>query len=292
MDVKWIKIVTDIFDDEKILLIESMPESDSIIVVWFKLLCMAGKQNNGGVLMMNDKIAYTDEMLATIFRRPLNTVRLALKTFEQFGMIEIVNDAITIPNWEKHQSLDKLEKAKEQNRKRVAAHREKQKLIATADSENKCNDYSNVTVMESNATDKIRIEEDKIRIEKDISCKKSNKKSNLKIEEIILYLNEKAGTSYRANSKTTQQHINARLSEGYTVEDFKTVIDKKCADWLGTEWEQYLRPTTLFGTKFENYLNQKTVHKQNVGVNGIAIQEKPNSEKSETDLAFERMLGG
>ena len=93
-DVKWIKIVTDIFDDEKILLIESMPEADSIIVIWFKLLCMAGKQNNKGIFLLNDKIAYTDEMLATIFRRPLNTVRLALKTFENYGMIEIVNNVM------------------------------------------------------------------------------------------------------------------------------------------------------------------------------------------------------
>ncbi|WP_204243839.1 phage replisome organizer N-terminal domain-containing protein, partial [Clostridium botulinum] len=73
-EVKWIKIVTDIFDDEKILLIENMPEADSIIVIWFKLLCLAGKMNNSGVFMLNEKIAYTDEMLATIFRRQLNIV--------------------------------------------------------------------------------------------------------------------------------------------------------------------------------------------------------------------------
>ena len=111
-DVKWIKICTDIFDDDKILLIENMPEADGIIVIWFKLLCMAGKHNNSGVFMMNERIAYTDEMLATIFRRPINTVRLALKVFEQYGMIEIVDGAITIPNWEKHQNLEKLEKSK------------------------------------------------------------------------------------------------------------------------------------------------------------------------------------
>src|SRR5699024_3475086 len=102
-EVKWIKIVTDVFDDEKILLIESMPEADSVIVIWFKLLCLSGKINNGGVMMLNDKIAYTDEMLSTIFRRPVNTVRLALKTFESFGMIELINNVITIPNWSKHQ---------------------------------------------------------------------------------------------------------------------------------------------------------------------------------------------
>ena len=129
-EVKWIKIVTDVFDDEKILLIESLPESDSIIVIWFKLLCLAGKQNNSGVFLMNNKIPYTEEMLAAIFRRPPNTVKLALKTFEDFGMIEIVDGVITIPNWQKHQSLDQLEMVKEQTRKRVAKHRAKQKQKA------------------------------------------------------------------------------------------------------------------------------------------------------------------
>ena len=127
-EVKWIKITTDIFDDEKILLIESLPERDSLIVIWFKLLCMAGKQNNSGVFTLNDRIAYTDEMLSTIFRRPLNTVRLALSTFQQYGMIEILDGVITIPNWEKHQNLDKLEHAREQTRQRVARHRAKQTL--------------------------------------------------------------------------------------------------------------------------------------------------------------------
>ena len=74
---------------------------------------------------------------------------------------------------------------------------------------------------------------------------------------IIDYLNEKADKKYMANNKVTQKHINARLKEGYTVEDFKSVIDKKCAEWKNTEMEQYLRPETLFGTKFEGYLNAK-----------------------------------
>lgn len=75
---------------------------------------------------------------------------------------------------------------------------------------------------------------------------------------IIAYLNEKANKDFKAKSKATQQHINARLKEGFTVDDFKTVIDKKCAEWLGTDFEQYLRPATLFGTKFEGYLNARS----------------------------------
>lgn len=77
------------------------------------------------------------------------------------------------------------------------------------------------------------------------------------VSEITLYLNQKAGTSYRASSKKTKSCIHARLSDGFTVDDFKTVIDKKCAEWIGTEFEKFLRPETLFGTKFESYLNAR-----------------------------------
>ena len=128
-DVKWIKITTDIFDDEKILMIESMPSADSIIVVWLKLLTFAGKQNNDGVFLMSNRIAYTDEMLASIFRRDVNTVRMALNTFERFGMIEIIENVITIPNWNKHQSLDAYEKRKERDRLYSRERRAAQKAL-------------------------------------------------------------------------------------------------------------------------------------------------------------------
>lgn len=101
--------------------------------------------------------------------------------------------------------------------------------------------------------------------------------SNINI--IVDYLNEKSGKNYRAKSKDTAKHINARLAEGFKVDDFKTVIDKKCAEWLGTEFEQYLRPQTLFGTKFESYLNAPVRAKastKTVGANGIAIENKPS----------------
>ena len=302
-DVKWIKIVTGIFDDEKIKLIEAMPEADAIIVIWFKLLCMAGKQNNGGVFMLNDKIAYTDEMLSTIFRRPLNTVRLALTTFERFGMVEIINNTITIPNWEKYQSADKLAELKEYNRLAQQRSRAKRKELAAV------NDTS-MTCQRSQGTDiDTDIEGDK---EKDIytrgsgmdteciqdvsrmatngkptvnqtatqyrlgkgSLGKVSIDSNVgdksprtqKAEQeakpykhIVDYLNAKAGTQYKASCKDTRAKIDARLAENFTVEDFEKVIDKKCEEWRGTEWEKFLRPLTLFGPKFESYLNAKII---------------------------------
>lgn len=156
-DIKWIKITTDIFNDEKMLLIEQMPDADTLIVIWFKLLCMAGKENNYGVFLMRNRMPYTEEMLATIFRRPLNTVRLALSTFEAFGMIEIEDDIICIPNWEKHQNIDGMEKIREQNRIRKQRQRERQRMALE--------DKGNVTSRDCHAIEedknKKRTEEDK-----------------------------------------------------------------------------------------------------------------------------------
>lgn len=144
--VKWIKIATDIFDDEKILLIESMPDSYAIITAWFKLLCLAGKQNNDGVFIMNDRIAYTDKMLATIFRMKETTVKLALDTFKRFGMVEKIDGAITIPNWGKHQTLDAYEKKKARDREYQAARRARQKALISKSSDTSSERASDVAV--------------------------------------------------------------------------------------------------------------------------------------------------
>lgn len=78
------------------------------------------------------------------------------------------------------------------------------------------------------------------------------------IKEIVSYLNQKTGKSFRPGSKSTRRAINARIKEGFTINDFYQVIDKKVAEWGdNNQMEQYLRPETLFGTKFEGYLNQQ-----------------------------------
>lgn len=86
---------------------------------------------------------------------------------------------------------------------------------------------------------------------------KESEQTNATCQEVIDYLNEKAQTRYRANTPKTKQLIHARIAEGFILDDFKTVIDKKYAEWMGTEWEKFLRPETLFGTKFEGYLNAR-----------------------------------
>mgnify|MGYP001739965134 CR=1 FL=1 len=154
-EIKWIKITTDIFDDEKICLIDALPDRDAIIVIWIKLITLAGKLNRKGVLAISKNIIYTDETLAQTFHRPLNTVRMALEVFEKFGMVEKIDGVIVLPNWEKHQNIDGMEKIKEQNRNRAARHRQKQKLLAQNNESNVTNNViDNVTVRYCNAIDK------------------------------------------------------------------------------------------------------------------------------------------
>ncbi|RGQ68385.1 replication protein [Mediterraneibacter gnavus] len=255
-EVKWIKIATDIFDDEKILLIEGLPDAYAIITVWFKLLCLAGKKNNGGVFLMNDKIPYTDKMLATIFRMNESTVKLALNAFEQFKMIEIVEGIITIPNWNKHQTLDAYERKKERDRLYQEERRAKQRALIEKSSDKSSERTSYVAVSD------IDKEEDK---EKD---------NNIYVpyKEIISYLNEKTGKKLRWDVKSNQKEIKARFNEGYTLDDFKTVIDKKYHEWGRKPTKEelqrgikdmriYLRPKTLFGSNFDVYLNQEQTEK-------------------------------
>lgn len=235
-EVKWIKISTGLPDNRKLKQIRRLPQGDTIALMWVFLMCLAGEVNESGLVYFTPEIPYTDEMLADQFGMELNTVRLGLKTFEQFGMIEIVNDIICLSSWEKWQSTDRLAEIREYNRLAKQRSREKQKLLQSV------NDRS-MTSQRCHDTD--------IDKEEDIDKEKEN---NI-YSPVVEYLNEKAGTKYKSTGKKTQSLIRARVAEGFTLEDFQTVIDKKCAEWKDTDMEQYLRPETLFGTKFESYLN-------------------------------------
>lgn len=161
-EVKWIKITTNMFDDEKIDFIESLPEADAILVVWIKLLTMAGKINSNGFIFLTEQIPYTPEMLAHRFRRPFNTVKLALETLKNLEMISFDEAGfLNITNWEKHQNIEGMDKIREQNRLRKQKQRDKEKQVLLDD--------SHVTVTPNHAID-IDIELDKD-IDKDIYIK-------------------------------------------------------------------------------------------------------------------------
>lgn len=160
-EVKWIKILVDIFDDEAIKLIEQMPDGDTLLVIWFKLLAKAGKTNDGGLVYLKENIPYTDEILATVFNKPIATIRLAMQTFRNLGMVELTNEhQILITNWEKHQNIDGLAKVREQTRLRTQRSREKQKLLL--ENKEKCN----ATVALHNATSNATVTDESVTVTK------------------------------------------------------------------------------------------------------------------------------
>jgi uncharacterized phage protein (TIGR02220 family) len=111
------------------------------------------------------------------------------------------------------------------------------------------------------------------------------------IAEIVSYLNKKAGTNYREKTESTKRHIRARLNDGFTLDDFRAVIDKKCNEWLGTQWEKFLRPETLFGSKFESYLNAKV--NPNAGQQGNPNNQFiPNTQQTEDDYDWNKVIYG
>ena len=209
-EVKWIKIVTDFFDDEKIQLIEAMPDADTILIIWIKLLTLAGKKNLNGYILLTENIPYTDEMLATIFNRPVNTVRLALEVFKKYEMINYNGDGtIQITKWEKHQNIEGLERIREQTKLRVRKFRKNKKMITDSD----CNATSNGC----NAVDKIRI--DKNRLDK-------KKKERDKYVKLIFEHWKKVMKHPGAKlSKERSTKIKARLKEGYSYKQCIAAIN-------------------------------------------------------------------
>lgn len=215
-DVKWIKLATDVFDNRKIRQIEMMPDGDSIVVLWFKLLCLAGNINDRGYIYFTSEIPYTEQMLANQFNRPLSTVQLALKTFQRFGMIDVVDNIIHLSSWERYQNVDGLEKIREQTRKRVAKHREQKRLEES-------NVTCNFEVTHGNAIER-DIEEDKDKEEEEEQ--EQEERPRIDYQRIVDLYNKLCPSlpAVRSLSEARKKAIGARLKT-YTVEDFRTVFE-------------------------------------------------------------------
>ena len=181
--------------------------------------CVSGYTVNQLVVNADKRLVLTTQKVRTI-----------LKKFEKNGYIEFLSSG---------------SKGKESTLKIIL----KDKLF----NQQQCNNYS------TNKSEELQHFEgnEQQQSNNNLTTLSKKKEKNNNIYTLVIdYLNIKANTNYRVNTKNTQNLINARLREGYTVEDFKIVIDVKVKSWLGTEWEKYLRPQTLFGSKFENYLNE------------------------------------
>ena len=227
-DVKWIKIATDIFDNRKIKQIEAMPKGEAIIVIWIKLICLAGAINDGGRIYFTDDIPYTPEMLATQFTRPVQIIRLALDTFERFGMIDRTDGFISLPSWGKYQSTDKLEKMNASNRERQARHRAKKRDASVTE-------YvtgivtATLPVTQSNATD---IDKDKEEDKEKETTKESGPDGpaapavDYKAIQAMYNATCTSLPKCKVLSDARKSAIRARIRGGYTLDDFQALFAK------------------------------------------------------------------
>ena len=217
-DIKWIKVVVDLFEDEKILLIDLEEDRDSILLIWFKLLCLAGKQNNDGVFMLNN-IPLNSDMLAAIFHRPPEIVRRALVLFRSYGMITEKDGVLSLTNWDKHQSIAKTEKTREKTRQRVAKHRQNADVTHDVTHDvTLCNADVTHDVTLCNATE--REEEEEREIEEDIDISSSieddiPRPRNDSVRDFVDSFNEICTALPRvlSVSESRKKKINARLKD-------------------------------------------------------------------------------
>jgi uncharacterized phage protein (TIGR02220 family)/predicted phage replisome organizer len=262
----WLKLKKDFFKRHDIQIIESMTNGKDYLLFYLKLLVES--VDHDGNLRFNDTIPYNESMLATITNTNIDIVRSAMKIFLELKMIEVLEDETIYMNEIKKMLGTETYWAEKRREQRKI---EKQKILEIGQCPTGVQPMSNVSKQEIDID--IELDKDKeIDIEKDI----------IPYQEIIDYLNQVCSTKYRY-VESHKKHIRARWNEKYTLDDFKTVIDKKAKQWLDTKDAMYLRPETLFGTKFDGYLNQVVV---------ATGRKQSNQPESKMDIINRLLQGG
>lgn len=275
-EVSWIKLKTTMFDDEKIRLIQSLPESDAIIVIWVRLLVLAGKTNDDGLIYIQRNMPYTDEMLASLFNKNVNVIRLGLQTLEKFGMIDLGDDGlIYIQNWDKHQNVEGMEKIRIQNAQRSKKYREKKKQAALEQKEPERHVTHNVTVTSRHATD---TEED---TDKETDTEQNKSKTTEQEQLIANAIQNVSGMSVSSFSSIASQLIAEALSK-YSMSDIEQMFSYKWHDWDG--WhkreERFVVETLLSADNLDKYMSEMRQPKQRSSKREVH-EKRPDFDKTE-----------
>ena len=238
----YLRLKDNFFDSDELKILESMKDGYLYSNILLKLYLRSLK--NDGKLVINERIPYSADMLASVTGHQVGTIKQALSVFKDLGLIDVLdNGAIYMLDIQNFIGKG----SSEADRKREYRQR-----IET----DRTNVQTNLRQISEKSPPEIELEKE-IEIEiKNIHSPAKQNNTPKEVYEIIDYLNLKTGKSYKHTTKKTQSLIKARLNEHFTVDDFKKVINNMCAKWIGTKWEEYLRPNTLFAGRFDDYLNQ------------------------------------
>lgn len=275
----WLKLKTNFFDSKEMLRLRSIAGGDTYTIIYLKMLLLSLKTD--GLLEYDGVDATQDEEIALLLRESLDNVKLTIAFLKRVGLLEVVNkndfflNQVPVLTGSEAESTVRSQKCRQL--KREAAEQ-----IEGGEKTLQCNANATLMQQKCNARDKSIEKENK---------SKSNKTYSPSLpsvaEDIVSHLNSVTGSSYRSTTSKTRKLIAARLAEGFTADDFKTVVNKKAKEWQNTDMAQYLRPETLFGTKFEGYLNQPEVKNNRRSPISRAEQERQEAINVVNELIAE-----
>lgn len=238
----WLKLHKDFFKRKEIKRLRKIAGGDTYTIIYMEML-LRSIIDEGKLFFDGLEDDFASELALDIDEDEEN-VKITIQYLLKTGLLEIRSDEeYYLPDTKDSTGCETAVAV------RVRRHREKQKAL-------QCN--TDVTQVKHLCNGELEIELDKekeIELDK-IHCRVEHDHTSNQITEIINYLNLKTNKNYKTTTQKTRTLIKARMNEHFTVDDFKLVIDKMCTEWMGTNMEKYLRPETLFGTKFESYLNQ------------------------------------
>ena len=233
----WLQLKDDFFNSKEMKLMRKLPGGEEITIIYLKMMLASLAEQ--GKLYFEGLAEDLAEELSLIIDEDPEAIRLTLMFLTKKKLLT------TSDNYQFNlEQVPEMVGSETASTRRSRKHRETQKAL-----------QCNTTATKGNGD-----------IDIDIDIDKGQKPQSDVYEEIIKYLNEKTGSHFKPTSKSTQRLINGRLSENYTIEDFKYVIDVKTNEWKGnTKMSKYLTPDTLFNaSKFEKYRNQQMPKQQNI----------------------------
>ena len=233
----WLQLKDDFFNSKEMKLMRKLPGGEEITIIYLKMMLVSLSEQ--GKLYFEGLAEDLAEELSLIIDEDPEAIRLTLMFLTKKKLLT------TSDNYQFNlEQVPEMIGSETASARRVRKHRENQKALQCNSDVTKCNGDIDI----------------------DIDIDKGQKPQSDVYEEIIKYLNEKTGSHFKLTSKSTQRLINGRLSENYTIEDFKYVIDVKTNEWKdNTKMSKYLTPDTLFNaSKFEKYRNQQMPKQQNV----------------------------
>ena len=236
----WLQLMEDFFDEDAIEWLEEQPQGKEYSLFYLKL-CLKSLRTNGILIRKVGTmlIPYNEVKLGEMTNTHPDTVIVAINLLIQIGLVQKLDNGALYLTQVEHMIGSQSKGA---FKKQLQLARREMQIDAIFEEGGK-------------GVEKVPPEKEK-ELELELNININNIPSS-PYKEIIDYLNIKAKTNYKSTTKKTQTLIKARINEGFTINDFKTVIDHKVDDWLNDRnMREYLRPETLFGTKFEGYLNQ------------------------------------